>query len=257
MVVLVVLVAAPAFAGKVLDGIVERGEVRIGMTGNQPPLNVKSKTGSLIGFEVDLAEVLAGSMNVEARLVVKPFPELLPALAAGEIDMIISGMTITPERNTKVAFVGPYALTGKSVLTKSSTLAAAQEAEDINAEALTLTALEGSTSQKFVEVVAPKATLKKTKDYDAAVKLVLDGQADALIADMEICQISVLRYPEAGLATLREPLTLEPIGIALPPDDSLLINLVENYLAALEMSGLLEELYTKWYTNGAWLLQLP
>lgn len=257
LILLLFVSAAPALAGKVLDGIVARGEIRVGMTGSQPPLNVMSKSGELIGYEVDLVEILADSMGVKAKLVILPFPELLPALKKGELDMVVSGMTITPERNTKVAFVGPYLLTGKSILTKSETLAAAAEVTDIDMESVTLTALAGSTSQEFAEVVIPNAKLQTTDDYDKAIKLVMDGQADAMIADIEICQLTVLRYPDAGLATLTDPLTIEPVGIALPPGDPLLINLVENYLSALDMVGLLEELHDAWYTDGSWLIQLP
>jgi len=257
LILLLFVSAAPVLAGKVLDGIVERGEIRVGMTGSQPPLNVMSKSGTLIGYEVDLVEILADSMGVKAKLVILPFPELLPALKKGDIDMVVSGMTITPERNTQVAFVGPYLLTGKSILTKSETLAAVADVIEIDMESVRLTALAGSTSQEFAEVVIPKAKLQTTDDYDKAIKLVMDGQADAMIADMEICQLTVMRYPDSGLATLTDPLTIEPIGIALPPGDALLINLVENYLSALDMVGLLEELQDAWYTDGSWLIQLP
>jgi polar amino acid transport system substrate-binding protein len=257
LILLLFVSAAPVLAGKVLDGIVERGEIRVGMTGSQPPLNVMSKSGTLIGYEVDLVEILADSMGVKAKLVILPFPELLPALKKGDIDMVVSGMTITPERNTQVAFVGPYLLTGKSILTKSETLAAVADVTEIDMESVRLTALAGSTSQEFAEVVIPKAKLQTTDDYDKAIKLVMDGQADAMIADMEICQLTVMRYPDSGLATLTDPLTIEPIGIALPPGDALLINLVENYLSALDMVGLLEELQDAWYTDGSWLIQLP
>ena len=257
LIVLLFVTAAPALAGKVLDGIVERGEIRVGMTGNQPPLNVKSKSGDLIGYEVDLVNILADSMGVKAKLVVIPFPELLPALKKGDVDMIVSGMAITPARNTEVAFVGPYLLTGKSILTKSATLAAAREVTDIDMESVTITALAGSTSQEFAEIVLPKAKLQTTDNYDEAIKLVMDDQADAMVADIEICQITVLRYPDSGLVTLSDALTIEPVGIALPPGDPLLINLVENYLSAVEMVGLLEELHAQWYTDGSWLIQVP
>jgi polar amino acid transport system substrate-binding protein len=257
LVLLLVVNVAPAFAGKTLDRIIESGEVRVGMTGTQPPLNVKNKNGKLIGYEVDLVEILAESMGVKATLVEMPFPKLLSALSKGEVDMVVSGMAITPERNTRVAFVGPYLLTGKSILTKSGTLAAAQEVEDIDMADVTITALAGSTSQEFAEAVLSKAKLELTENYDDAIKMVLEDKAHAMIADIEICQISVLRYPDAGLATLTEALTIEPVGIALPPDDALLINLVENYLGALDMVGLLEELQAQWYTDGSWLIQVP
>jgi ABC-type amino acid transport substrate-binding protein len=257
VILVIVLVAAPALAGEVLDRIVERGEIRVGMSGNQPPLNVKSKSGGLIGMEVDLVELLAGSMGVKATIVQKPFGELLPALLKGEVDMVVSGVTITPERNTKVAFVGPYAITGKSILTKSATLDSLDEAGEMNRDKVRLAALEGSTSQEFVEQLIPKATLRKTKNYDEALKLLMEDQVDAIVADMEACQFAMLRNPDAGLETLTEPLTLEPIGMALPPNDPLLINLVENYFGTIELTGLVEPLHEKWYANGAWLFQLP
>jgi polar amino acid transport system substrate-binding protein len=252
----VIVAATPVFSGEVLDRIVERGEIRVGMTGAQPPLNVKNKTGEMIGFEVDMVNALAASMGVKPKLVVKPFGELLPALLSGEVDMIVSGMTATLERNTKVAFVGPYIITGKSILTKSTTLARADETADVNMEDVKLAALKGSTSQEFVEELMPKAKLTPTADYASAVKMLLEDKVDAVVADMEICQISMLRHPNAELA-ISEPLTIEPIGVALPPNDPLLVNLVENYLGALDALGLLDELNKKWFEDGSWLLQIP
>ena len=260
VVCLILLLSIPALVLAQSPGIhriLEKGAIRVGMSGTQPPFTVKSKDGTLMGYEVDLANMIAEGMKVELVLVERPFAELLPALERGEIDAIMSGMTMTPERNLKVAFVGPYLVSGKSILTKSSKLANVDDVEDINQKDISLTALRGSTSQRFVEIFLPEARLTTTEDYDAGVNLVLSGQADALIADMPICALSMLRYPDAGLATLVEPLTIEPIGIALPPNDPLLLNMVQNYLGALEMAGILEELETKWFKDGAWLMRLP
>lgn len=241
----------------VLNRIIKNGVVRVGTSGNQPPFTMKSKTGRLTGYEVELAELLANAMGVELLLVEKPFPELLPALEAGEVDMVMSGMSITPERNVKVAFVGPYIVSGKSILSTSSTLLAAIDAEGaFKQEDLTVTTLEGSTSQRFVEKMLPKSKLVTTDDYDASVKLLLDGKADAMVADTPICALSMLRHPEANLGTLTRPLTLEPIGVALPSGDSLLINLLENYLDALEVIGVLDKLEEQWFQDATWLMQI-
>jgi polar amino acid transport system substrate-binding protein len=241
----------------VLARVVERGELRVGMSGGQPPFTMKSKDGDLFGYEVDLAEMLAGAMGVKLTLVEKPFGELLGALAKGEVDAVMSGMTITPARNLKAAFVGPYVVSGKSILTKDSTLAAADEVEDINEADIKLAALAGSTSQSFVERLIPEAQLTTVPDYDAGVKLVLEDKVHALVADYPICAISVLRYGDKGLVTLAAPLTIEPIGIALPPGDSLLLNLVENHLGALEALGILDELDEAWFEDASWLIHLP
>ncbi len=241
----------------VIDRILSTGVLKVGMSGNQAPMNAKNKDGQLMGLEVDLANMLAAAMEVEAKFVVKPFPELLPALRSGEVDIVMSGMTITAKRTADVSFVGPYMLSGKSILTKSTLLAAADNAEDINEEHLTITALKDSTSQSFAEQYLPKATLVTSDDYDAAVKMVIDGQADVLVADMPICVTSVLKYPEADLVTLSQPLTVEPFGIAIPATDAQLLNLLENYLRTLEEMEVLEDLKRKWLDNGSWVSTLP
>jgi polar amino acid transport system substrate-binding protein len=251
-------VPAPAAeSSPVLSRIVDNGELRVGMSGAQPPFSVKSKEGKIIGYEVDLANALASAMGVELKIVQKPFGQLLSALEAGEVDAVMSGMTMTPARNLKAAFVGPYVLSGKSILTKDKTLSAIEEAGEIDKASITLAALENSTSQKFVETLMPKAKLVTTADYDSAVKMVLEDKATALVADYPICALSVLRHGDQGLVTLTEPLTIEPIGIAIAPGDSLLLNMVQNYLGTLQSMGLLDQLEAKWFQDGSWLIQVP
>jgi polar amino acid transport system substrate-binding protein len=196
-------------------------------------------------------------MEVKVELVVRPFPELLPALRAGEVDILMSGLTITAKRTADVSFVGPYTLSGKSILTKSKPLATADEAGDINKATLTVTALQGSTSQTFVEKHLPQVKLVTSQDYDAAVKMVLDDQADALVADMPVCVLSLMRYPQANLVTLNAPLTIEPIGIALPAGDAQFLNLLENYFRTLEGMGVMQQLRQKWLEDGSWVAALP
>ncbi len=94
-------------------------------------------------------------------------------------------------------------------------------------------------------------------EYDEAVQMVLDDQVDALVADMPICIITMMRYPNRGLATLSEPLTLEPIGIAIPANDPQLLNLLQNYLETLERTAVLDQLRQKWLEDGSWVAALP
>ena len=193
--------AADAVAAEnapVLSRIVESGTFRVGMSGDQPPFTVVSKDGNLIGYEVDLANLLADAMGVKVEFVQKPFGELLGALEKGEIDAIMSGMTMTPKRNLKAAFVGPYIVSGKSILTKSATLAALEDAEEIDRSTINIVALKGSTSEKFVQNVLAKTTFIPVDDYDAGVQMVIDGKADALVADFPICALSQMRFPDAG-----------------------------------------------------------
>lgn len=244
-------------AASSLQRIVDRGELRVGTSGTQPPFSMKARDGSLIGFEIDLASMLAQAMKVELKLVEKPFGELLNALEQDEIDVVMSGMTMTPRRNLRAAFVGPYIVSGKSVLTKDATIARMDEATDIDATKLTIVVLANSTSQDYVERSLPGATLIAVSAYPEGVAMVLEDKADLMVADYPICALSVLRHGDRGLVTLAEPLTIEPIGLAVRPDDSLMLNMIENYLGALEALGVLAELEGEWFEDGGWLSLIP
>jgi polar amino acid transport system substrate-binding protein len=243
-------------AAPVLGRIVARGELLVGTSGNQPPLNATTKAGEIIGLEADLAGAMAQAMGVTLRFVPMPFGELLPALERGTVDVVLSSVTMTPQRNTRVAFVGPYFVSGKALLTKSKRMAAIKESGEIDNASTTLAALEGSTSQAFVQNAIPRARLVTVKDYDRAVGMVIDGSVDALVADFTFCVVSTLRHPKEKLATLVAPLTFEPLGVALPAGDPLLVNWMENFLLMLEGSGAMDDLRTRWFQSGSWIADL-
>jgi len=128
---------------------------------------------------------------------------------------------------------------------------------EINRSTITVVALDGSTSQSFIELLAPEVKLVTTKDYETALNMVMKDEADIMVADYPICVLSILRHLEAGLATLKTPLTIEPIGIALPPNAFQLHNLVENYLNGLQLGGVLQNLEAKWFQDSSWIIRLP
>jgi polar amino acid transport system substrate-binding protein len=247
---------AAADQSPVLSRIAESQTIRVGMSAGQPPFNVTNREGKIIGMDVDLAGLLAAALEVELEIVEMPFNQLLPALESGKVDLVMSGMTATLQRNMRAAFVGPYHITGKSILARSETIAALGSNE-LNKEDLRIAALKGSTSEDFVRKVAPNATLVATETYDDAIDLMLANKVELFVADASIIMLSMLRWPDAGLTAANKPLTIEPIGIAVPASDPLLMNLIENYMTALEASGALEQLHKKWFQSGGWLMQLP
>lgn len=241
----------------VLDRIMQRDELVVGTAASMPPFNMTTKSGKIIGFDIDLARYMADSLGVKLKLKSMPFAELLPALESGKVDMILSNMTITLKRNSKVAFVGPYYISGKGVLTNIATLSSITDPNEFDQRKYKIAALEGSTSQEFVENIMPKAILVKTKDYDEGVKKLLNKEVDAMLADYPICVVSVLRYPDQELFAIVSPFTYEPIGIALPAHDPLLVNLVDNFLNTLKGSGALDNLTIHWFEGSHWWDQLP
>ncbi len=257
LVALTLAASLTASAGDTLQRVIDSGTLKVGMTADQPPLNTVNRSGNLMGFDVDLARALATAMQVKLEIKVMPFGDLMPALEKDRIDMVISGLAITPERAQQVSFVGPYMMSGKSILTRDSVVARISDASEANREDLTLLALKGSTSADFVRRATPEATLVEVNNYEEAIQQIIRGEADGLVADMPICALSVLRYPDHGLVTLKRPLSVEPIGIAVSRDDPQFLNLVDSYLEAYNKLGVVAGLREKWFEEKGWIAQLP
>ena len=194
-------------------------------------------------------------MGVKIHFEAMPFAKLLPALHADKVDMILSGMTMTSERNLKVAFIGPYYVSGKGVLTKTQTIATLQAAENLNDPQFEVAALKASTSQAFVERTAPQAKMVAVKSYDEALGLLFEDKIDVLVADYPFCAFTAFRYQEKGLVAGSSRLTFEPLGIAVK-EDTLLINWLNNYMKMLDGSGQLQKLGERWFKNSSWIKDL-
>jgi polar amino acid transport system substrate-binding protein len=230
-----------------LSRVTQRGELILGTSGNMPPMTQALADGKVVGFDIDMARLMASGMNVKLKIKVLPFDQLLPALERGDVDVVISNLTMTPERNLHAAFVGPYMTSGKCVITRRADLAKAEEAKDINVPETRLAALAGSTSADFVRTLLPRATLTLVQSNEEGVGLITDNKVDGMMADYPICLSILQRHPDAGFVSLMSLLNYEPIGIAVPAQDTLFINWTENFLQRLQGVGLFDELSNKWF----------
>lgn len=230
----------------VLSRIQQRGKLILGTSGNMLSMS-EERDGKLVGFDIDLARLMASGMDVKLDIRTMPFDKLLSAVEKGDVDVVISNVTINPERNMRVAFVGPYMTSGKCIVTRKDTLAKAEEATDLNTADTRLATLAGSTSAAFARALLPKASITLVDDYESAVKMVNADKVGGLLSDYPICLSILKRYPDAGFVSLFSLLTYEPVGIALTGTDPLYINWTENFLTRLEGMGLLEELSLRWF----------
>lgn len=229
-----------------LTRIQERGELILGTSGNMPTMSQVDGSGKVAGFDIDIARLMASVMNVKLVIEVMPFAQLLPALEAGKVDVVISNVTITPQRNLRVAFVGPYLVSGKCVVTRDEALAKADGSKDLNTAETKLAVLEGSTSQDFARELFPEATVLTVTDFGEAAKMVENGKASGMLTDYPICVATLKSNPDAGFVSLFSLLTYEPVGIALPANDAQFINWTQNFLNRLEGTDTLDGLSKRW-----------
>jgi len=231
----------------VLSRIAQRGELILGTSANMAPMTYTREDGKVVGLDIDVARLMAKSMDVKLTIKTLPFAELLPALDRGDVDVVISNMTITTKRNMKAAFVGPYMTSGKCIITKQENLARAEQAEDLNTPETRMVVMAGTTSEDFVKTLLPKATVTTTEDLETGVAMVRNDEVGGMLTDYPICLSTLKDNQDAGFVSLFSKLTYEPIGIALPGNAPLFVNWTENFLARLEGTGILDEIGKHWF----------
>ena len=249
--------AIPAWAGPALNRITKTGVLRVGTDPTYPPLMMKTKTGKIIGFEADLAHMLAQSLHAKLKFVTMPFKDLLPALQSGMVDVVISGMSITADRNRKAMFVGPYLASGQSLLTRMDSPVPLGGIKDMNKPNIKVSAAKGTTGEMAVKGLLPNATYVPAADQEAALKLLLAKKVDLVVADFPFCAVAAFRYRAQGIMGGDKAFTFEPFGIAIAPGDPLFANLLENFLLVVKGTGQMQRLQQIWFHNAAWIKLLP
>jgi len=242
-------------AQSVLQRIIKDQVFRVGLTAEQPPFAMEAIDGSLIGFEVDLARLMAEAMQVKLELVQMPFKDLLTALEKGEIDVVMSGMAMTVPRNMQYAFVGPYFVTGKSVLSKSA-FYSKNNINELNVKNVKIASLKGSTSESYAKSQFPKAKHVPITKYEEAVQMLRNDEISALVADYTKCSYISFKNSSDHFYVTDDPLTTERIGLAVSPNDPLFINLLSNFLDEIEDSGQMDELENEWIRSLDWMARV-
>ena len=247
----VLLTSVAIAASNTLAAIQQKGEVVIATTGTQEPFSIMTNDGRIMGMDIDLGQFIAKAMGVTPKFVIYPFDQLHTIMELGMVDMAISGMTMTPARQEKMTMVGPYHITGKSLLAHLSNaqlraIADVKGLQDFDNPNLTLAALSGSTSEQLIRAIMPKSQIWPVKGYDEAVTLMRERRVTALVADYPVCLMTIYRYPNEQLYTLPRPFTIEPLGIAIAKNNPTLEAWLANFLVTAANDGLLDELTVRW-----------
>ncbi len=245
--------ALAAMDSTALERIQSRGQLILGTSGNMPSMTQRGADGTLSGFDIDIARAMANLMEVELVINQLPFGDLIPAIEAGEVDVVISNMTITAQRNLRVAFVGPYLNSGKCVVSKDEELAQSHQASSAKLGNTKLAVLKGSTSEAIARQLFTGVTVVPLEDFSQAAQMIERDEIGGLLTDFPICKAMIMENPDADFVALFSLLTYEPIGIALPANDAQFINWTQNFLHRLEGTDNLQGLKEKWF--GAALAQ--
>ena len=256
--------AAPSFAQSatqelsqesVIEKIKQDGVLRVGLS-VFTPWSMRDRNGELIGFELDVGRALAKDMGVDVEFIPTAWDGIIPQLVSGNFDVIISGMSITPERNLTVNFTSPYAFSGLTILANKA-LTDGFSLEDYNSPDVTFAARRGATPATVIAELFPEAKLLLFDEEAAAVQEVLNGNANATMYAEPAPSIEVRRYPDKLHVPFDQNFLATGEGFALRKGDPDALNFFNNWIAVRTASGWLKERNDYWFKGDEWQDQVP
>jgi glutamate transport system substrate-binding protein len=234
-------------AGSTMAEIQDRGEITIGVKYDVPPFGFKNpQSGEIEGFDVDMGKLIAEELGVEPKFVEAISDNRIPFLQQGEVDLILSTMTINQERDTEIEFSEPYYVArGRILVPGDSDI---KGIDDLAGKKV-CTAL-GSTYEETLREQAPDADLKLVDTYSECLELLQNGAIDAISTDDVILTGMIIQ--DDTLKMVGDELTTEPYGAGIKEGDKEFQKFVSDTLEAAQADGRWEEAFQKWvgqYTN--------
>ena len=217
----------------------------VGLSPEIPPLAF-SQQGVPVGVELDFARELGRGLQRPVRIVDIPWEKLIDALLDGRIDVIMSGMSVTPARQVRVAFSDPYMRSGLAALVRrtDATKWASPEAalKDINRVGV----IRDTTAEKFMHERFPSLSLSTYGKPDGATAELIYRRIDAFIADLPLVVWSASAN-EADTVPLAKPLlSQESLAWAFRQTDEELRQQANDLLAQWRQDGTRAAILRRW-----------
>lgn len=218
--------------------------LKVGTNPNFAPFEFQEKDKKeFSGFDMDLIRALGKQAGYEVQINSLAFDGLLPALMSKNIDMAISGMTITPARAEKVLFSTPYYKSGLSIIVKNDNNDI-KSIKDLEGKKI---AVQIGTSSAMAAKKIANTTVREFNNASEVFIEVRNGGADAGINDLPVNQYYIQQMPTSGMKIVNELLAAEEYGIAFAQSSTELQKQINAALAELKKNGEYDKIYEKWF----------
>jgi cyclohexadienyl dehydratase len=180
------LIALPARADEAsrLDVILQRGTLRVGLTGDYPPFSaLDPATAKFSGFDVEMAELLGKALGVEVAYVKTSWPQLMKDFEADQFDVAMGGVSITLDRQKKGPFSIPILREGKAPIARCDEVDKYQTIAAIDRPGTRIIVNPGGTNERFDRAHIKSAEIKVYPDNVTIFDELAKGHADLMITD--------------------------------------------------------------------------
>jgi len=239
------LIVAASCALAMMTGTAQAQDLRIAFDVPYEPFEYRDDNGELTGFEVELATAMCEELQANCEFVIQAWDGMIPGLLARKFDLIMSSMSITPERAERVLFSEPYYITPGGWFGPESFNTDVTDMDAMKDK--TVGVQRGTTMDTYVtENMGGVVNIKR---YTTAEDMVLDleGQRlDVVFVDYPVGEQTVLNnegYKEVG-----EPVKLgEGVGVAMRKRDAKLADDVNAALKKLKEDGTYDTIMQKYF----------
>ncbi len=213
---------------------------------------IKSGQDAIVGFDIDLANLIARELNRELVIKDQDFNTLIAEVQAGRADMAMAGFTKTEERNQSVDFSIPYHRGEQALVYKEGTLFQENDQLADNLTGKKIGAQLGSTQQKIAEHLKGDFSVEVvTRNLiTQLIQEVKNQRIDAAVVEKAVAAAYIREHPELGLLELKEEEYKDNVAIIFPKGSSL-VSEVNDVLKKLQEAGELDKLVNKWFTKMA------
>lgn len=246
---------SPAAGADVFDDILDKGRLRVGVA-EFVPWTMKTGSGELIGFEIDVANKIAQDMGVEPEFRLYAWEEIIPALQRGEIDVIAGGMAITPGRALQVNFSRPLARSGVGLATNTAMTREIQTLDQLNDPQIVISTVADTLAYSVSQTLFDRADVKVYPSQTLAEKEVLDGRAHAYLAGMPEVRFLALRNSAAIDLPIAEPLLASSEALAVRKGEQELLNFLDAWVTARQTDKWLATSHDYWFGTLDWVSQM-
>ena len=239
-------------SGSVVETIGKRGVLKVGMS-IFVPWAMRNGNGELVGFEIDVARKVARDMGVDVEFVPTPWQGLIPALIAGEFDVIIAGMSVRPHRKLVIDFTIPYAHSGMGIAANKAMASDMKWPDDYDNAGMTFSCRRGSTACSDVERLFPRAGVRRFDDDAGALREVLSGNAHAVLSSYPQPVEWAAAHPERIFLPTTENLSQSDEAFGLRKGDPDALHFFSNWILVHKASGWLAERHRYWFKTRDWV----
>ena len=237
--------AVPARAQAVLDAILARGVVRVGLTGDYRPFSIKDGADRFEGLDVDMAESLAKGLGVRLEIVPTAWPTLLPDLQSQKYDIGMGGITVTLERAKTAFFSAPVMRSGKTPIARCADQARFASLADIDRPGVRVITNPGGTNERFARAHVKQADIIVFPNNAAIFDELVASHADVMMTDAVETRLQQRLHPELCAVHPDQPFDVSELAYLLPRDPALKA-WVDQWLHILDETGERQKLLAKW-----------